>query len=302
MSIRNRENCDCESIMQGESCSCQCDEEWNDGGGYIGQQGPMGPAGPAGPQGPMGPVGPAGPAGPGGIIGPAGPAGPMGLKGDTGAMGPAGPKGDIGAIGPQGPVGPIGPQGEVGPAGPQGPVGAQGTAGPQGAQGAQGAQGPQGIRGPQGDQGPRGPIGPQGNISAYGELFSGGQEVSARCPLVFNGQIITGTSISANEGTSNIYLEPNHQYYISFKAVASIEGGETMQMYSTGVVGVVIGLDGSPLKNTAAFGSNASFYPINLYTQAVVNVQGVGKELSVINYSDICIKFNNCSLFILQLT
>lgn len=273
--------------------------------GPTGPVGPVGPAGPTGPAGAIGPIGPVGAQGPGGIAGPTGAKGDKGDKGDTGAIGPVGatgPKGDMGLMGPQGAVGPIGAQGAVGPAGPEGRVGPVGPVGPQGPQGAQGAQGPAGNRGVKGDTGPMGPRGPKGSITEFAELFSDIEEVGAGCAIPFTGHIIGGYNVTHEDGTGEVYLQPNHQYYISFNTTAIIENTNSMINGQIGVAGIVVALDDKAIKNTASYGSNGIYYPINLSTQAIVNIQGSRRLLSIKNCSEGCVKFDNNSLFILELS
>lgn len=101
-------------------------QEWFDGGTFVGDTGPTGPevTGPTGSTGPIGDTGPTGPTGPSG--GPTGPTGPTGATGDVGPTGPSGPTGATGAdssvTGPTGPTGPsvTGPTGATGPTGPEG--------------------------------------------------------------------------------------------------------------------------------------------------------------------------------------
>ena len=122
-----------DSYLIGENLYIWSDlnQEWADGGTFVGDIGPTGPTGTTGPTGPAvtGPTGPTGPEG-----GPTGPTGPTGSTGATGVVGPTGATGVVGptgadstVTGPTGATGPTGP-GVTGPTGPTGPSGEWDTA------------------------------------------------------------------------------------------------------------------------------------------------------------------------------
>lgn len=152
-------------------------QEWVDGGTFIGDTGPTGatgesitgPTGETGPTGDTGPTGPSGgPTGPQGEEGPIGPTGPTGPQSDVaGPTGPAGPTGATGAgeTGPTGATGPTGPSG-----GPTGPTGPAGEAGPTGPTGADGATGPTGAQGTS--------INLLGSVATVGDLPGSGNSVN----------------------------------------------------------------------------------------------------------------------------
>jgi hypothetical protein len=118
-------------------------QEWTNGGTFLGATGPTGETGAAGPislePGPTGAAGAdstvAGPTGPTGATGDVGPTGPQGVTGPS--DGPTGPTGSAGADGADSDV--VGPTGPDGAIGPTGPAGADSTVvGPTGATGADG--------------------------------------------------------------------------------------------------------------------------------------------------------------------
>jgi hypothetical protein len=123
-------------------------QEWTNGGPFLGATGPQGATGSTGAFGPAGPTGPTGADST--VEGPQGVTGPLGIPGPTGPLGPTGPSG--GPTGPDGAIGPTGPAGAdstvIGPTGPDGAIGPTGPAGadsnvtgPAGADGADGADG-----------------------------------------------------------------------------------------------------------------------------------------------------------------
>jgi hypothetical protein len=272
-------------------------EQWANGGPFLGAtgsageagaQGPVsaepGPTGPTGadstvegPLGPTGATGGVGPTGPQGVTGPSdGPTGPTGSAGADGAdsdvVGPTGPDGAIGPTGPAGadstvvgPTGPTGATGDVGPTGPQGVTGpSDGPTGPTGSAGADGADSD--VVGPTGPDGAIGPTGPAGADSTVvgptGATGADGETVVQNFQVTNN-----GASAYVIDGSDNptLTLVRGNTYFFTVNASGhpfwiqtTGAGYSSGNVYNTGVTNNGVAVGG--LQFTIDAGAPSTLY------------------------------------------